>query len=158
MKITNLFVLMALAFLLLSGTAGAEQEKNKPSHRIFTKEEVEKELKEKGLVTEVDDPQITAAMKMYDEKMAEIGKTCPPPNNASDFNAYMEATKKCVCDNKKSVVPVLQKKIDAFSELLKRRPELSNQSVKIKGQKGNIQLDPGMTSAEASLVRDYGCK
>lgn len=113
-----------------------------------------------GLLKEVDDPATIEAMMKFNEKMAEIGNTCPQPEAGADMQAFMTAIGKCICSHLPEIAPALQAKIDAFANLLKRQPELANAMVVIKGVPGNIMLNPAEVNekAEDQLKIQYNCQ
>ena len=105
------------------------------------------------LLTTVNDPSVASALNNFNDKMKKIGSKCGSKTNA----------KKCMCDNMPEIIKANQAKIDAFLGLMRRRPELKNQMVKIDGVFGNWYLDPeDPTIKERNNVnfwkKRYNCK
>jgi len=90
------------------------------------------------LVKVVNDPCTARALKAFNEKMQEIGSECSKQGNRKDMRKASE----CMCKNMPEIMKANQAKIDAFLDLMKRRPELVKEMVKIEGVFGNWYLDP----------------
>ncbi len=56
--------------------------------------------------------------------------------------ASMSKAFECMCKHLPEIMKANQTKIDAFLDLMKRRPELVKEMVKIEGVFGNWYLDP----------------
>ena len=114
---------------------------------------------EKSSIKEVEDAATSEALGRYNEKMTEIGKSCPRPEQGTGMEIAMADAKKCICARLPEVARVLQAKINAFADLLKRRPELANEMVTIKGQFEKVMLRPEdfKKNAKDSLDEDYHC-
>jgi hypothetical protein len=86
----------------------------------------------------VDDPATADAIKAFNKKKQEIGLKCKKEMAMKDFSDEL----KCMCKHMAEIIQANQAKIDAFLDLMNRRPELVNQMVKIEGVVGNWFLDP----------------
>ena len=86
----------------------------------------------------VNDPATANALKAFNKKKQEIGLKCKKEMAMKDFGDEI----KCICKHMTEIVKANQKKIDAFLDLMNRRPELVNQMVKIEGVFGNWFLNP----------------
>jgi hypothetical protein len=86
----------------------------------------------------VDDPATADAIKAFNKKKQEIGLKCKKEMAMKDFSDEL----KCMCKHMAEIIQANQAKIDAFLDLMNRRPELANQMVKIEGVVGNWFLDP----------------
>jgi len=105
------------------------------------------------LLTTVNDPSVASALNNFTEKMKKIGSKCSRKTDV----------KKCMCDNMPEIIKANQAKIDAFLSLMRRRPELKFQMVKINGVFGNWYLDPeDPTIKERNNInfwrKRYNCK
>ncbi len=111
------------------------------------------------LLKVVNDPATAKALKTFNKKMQKIGSECNKQGDTKDMRKALE----CMCDNMPEIMKVNQIKIDAFLDLMKRRPDLVNEMVKVEGVFGNWYLDP---DAPAIKKRDdltfwkkkYNCK
>ena len=90
------------------------------------------------LLKVVNDPRTARALKAFNEKMQKIGSECSKQGDMKDMSKASE----CVCKNMPEIMKANQAKIDAFLDLMKRRPELVKEMVKIEGVFGNWYLDP----------------
>ena len=90
------------------------------------------------LLKVVNDPRTARALKAFNEKMQKIGSDCNKQRGMKDKSKALE----CICNNMPEIMKVNQAKIDAFLDLMKRRPELVKEMVKIEGVFGNWYLDP----------------
>lgn len=84
------------------------------------------------LLTTVNDLSVASALNNFTEKMKKIGSKC---GRKTDM-------KRCMCDHMPEIIKANQAKIDAFLGLMRKRPELKYQMVKINGVFGNWYLDP----------------
>lgn len=119
----------------------------------------QQEAVEKGLLKLVDDPPTAEAINNFQKKSAEIGHNCPKPEG-SDMNTIMAKISECVCANLPALVEANQTKVNAFADLLKRKPELANQMVKIEGAFGNFMLNPEDLNKNTleEMKREYHCQ
>jgi len=66
----------------------------------------------------------------------------------------------CLCDHLPEISDAIQIKINAFSNLIERRPEIKNRMVKIKGVFGHWYVNP--KDFEKNTLEDlrkrYNCK
>jgi hypothetical protein len=85
-----------------------------------------------GVPETVRDPSVAAAINGFNAEMEAIESKC---NQGTDRRA-------CMCDHMSEIIKANQAKIDAFQSLMRRRPELINQMVKIEGVFGYWHLDP----------------
>jgi len=90
------------------------------------------------LLKTVNDPRTARALKTYNKKMEKIGSKCNKQGTAKD----MSKARECMCKHLPEIMKANQKKADAFLNLMKRKPELVNEMVKIEGVFGNWHLDP----------------
>lgn len=86
----------------------------------------------------VNDPATANALETFNRKTEEIALKCEQEMDMKDSNNRL----KCICDHISEMMEANQAKIDAFLDLMKRRPELANKMVKIEGVFGNWYLDP----------------
>jgi len=86
----------------------------------------------------VNDPAIANAIKAFNKKKQEIGLKCKKELAMKDYSDDL----KCMCKHMAEIIEANQVKIDAFLDLMNRRPELVNHMVKIDGVFGNWFLDP----------------
>ena len=86
----------------------------------------------------VKDPRTAKALTAFNEKMQKIGTECNKKGKRKDMKKAFE----CMCKNMPEITKANQAKIDAFLDLMKRRPELAKEMVKIEGVFGNWYLDP----------------
>ena len=91
-----------------------------------------------GLLKIVNDPATANAIKVFNKKKQEIGLKCKQEMAMKDFSDEL----KCMCKHMAEIIKANQAKIDAFMDLMNRRPELANQMVEIEGVFGNWYLDP----------------
>jgi hypothetical protein len=112
------------------------------------------------LLKRIDDPSTKEALIKFEAAMLEIGKDCPPPKEGADLLEVMNNASKCACKHLSEVVKVNQIKVDAFVDLMKRRPELINETVHIEGTLGNWVLRPEDVNKNsiAELSKIYNCK
>jgi len=90
------------------------------------------------LLKVVNDPRTARVLKAFNEKMQKIGLECNKQGDMKDMSKAFE----CMCKNMPEIIKVNQAKIDAFLDLMKRRPELVKEMVKIEGVFGNWYLNP----------------
>ena len=93
---------------------------------------------EGDLLEVVNDTRTARALKAYNKTMKKIGSEC---NKGGDAKGMSKA-RECMCKHMPEIMKANQVKIDAFLDLMKRRPELANEMVKIEGVPGNWYLDP----------------
>ena len=86
----------------------------------------------------VNDPATADAINAFNEKKQEIGLQCKKEMQMKSFSDELN----CMCSHMAEIVEANQAKIDAFLDLMDRRPELVNRMVKIEGVFGNWFLDP----------------
>jgi len=91
-----------------------------------------------GLIKTVNDPATANAIKAFNKKKKEIGLKCKQEMAMKDLGDEL----KCLCKHMAEIIKANQAKIDAFLDLMNRRPELANQMVEIEGVFGNWYLDP----------------
>ncbi len=117
---------------------------------------------EEELVKSVNDPKTQAALMKFDAAMADIGKDCqaPAPGKDTDFSEFMNKASQCICKHLAEVVKINQIKVDAFIDLMRRRPEFVNEMVHIEGTTGNWVLRPEDVSKNniEELSKAYNCK
>lgn len=94
------------------------------------------ELSSEELPMVVTDPPTAEALKAFNEKTAEIGKACRRPEDNS-FAEFLAKVDECSCAHLPELLVAIQRKIDAFGDLLNRHPELDDQMIKIEGVFGN---------------------
>ena len=94
-------------------------------------------LRQAGLKI-VSDPATASAIKSFNKIKQEIGLKCKKEMAMKDFSDEI----KCMCKHMAEIIDANQAKIDAFLDLMNRRPELVNQMVKIEGVFGNWFLNP----------------
>ncbi len=92
----------------------------------------------RGLLQTVNDPATANALMAFNKKKREIGLKCKKEMPMKDFSDEL----KCMCKHMAEIIKANQVKIDAFLDLMNRRPELANQMVEIEGVFGNWYLDP----------------
>jgi len=123
--------------------------------------EMRQSFVDKGLLTIVDDVPTAEAIKKFNEKMEEIAKNSPPPlpSKDADFNQIMEQQAKFICEHLPEVQAANQIKVDAFADLLKRKPELIDKMIKIEGVFGNWQMNPEDLKENTieELKKQYNC-
>jgi hypothetical protein len=108
----------------------------------------------------VNDPPTAEAINKFQNRMAEIGKECPQPQG-KDLSAIMAASTECICSHLEEVQKANQDKINAFKDLVKRKPELMNEMVKIEGAFGNYVINEDTLNNKntvESLKKEYNCK
>ena len=87
----------------------------------------------------VNDPPTDEALKKFTEKWTAIVKTCPQPSDGH-FAGFQAFSAKCACAHIPEFIAAEQIRIKAYADLLKRHPELENQTVVIKGDFERISL------------------
>lgn len=117
--------------------------------------------KAQEMLTVIDDPAIAKAMQEYNERIGKIGEKCFPSSlKETEGKQYMDFTKynACMCENLDEIYQINQIKVDAFADLLKRRPELANKIIRIEGVFAIFYLDPEQVKNDlADLRKQYGC-
>ena len=86
----------------------------------------------------VNDPATAEAIEAFNKKKQEIGLKCRKEMEMKTFTDELN----CMCSHMAEIMEANQAKIDAFLDLMQRRPELVNRMVKIEGVFGNWFLDP----------------
>ncbi|MCX5697086.1 MAG: hypothetical protein NTU54_03825 [Candidatus Omnitrophica bacterium] len=111
-------------------------------------------------VKSVDDPQTKEALIKFSALMGEIGKDCEAPRENADSNELFSKASQCICKHLPEAVKANQMKVAAFLDLMKRRPELVNQTVHIEGVQGNWVLNPEDANKNTieEISRTYNCK
>ena len=107
----------------------------------------------------VNDPPTAKAINDFQKKSTEISQSCPKPDS-NDMNTIMAKMAECVCANLPAMAEANQTKINAFEDLLKRRPELANQMIKVDGTFGNFMLNPDDLNKNAleEMKKEYHCQ
>ena len=122
-----------------------QKKRRKRKTRVNTKTKVNKKVKQQspttrgtGLLKTVNDPATVNAIKAFNKKKQEIGLKCKQEMAMKGLSDEL----KCMCKHLAEIIKANQAKIDAFLDLMNRRPELANQMVEIEGVFGNWYLDP----------------
>jgi len=90
------------------------------------------------LLKRVNDAPTARALKTFNKKIQKIRSKCNNQAGSMDMSKASE----CMCKNISEIMKANQVKLDAFLDLMKRRPELVKEMVKVEGVFGNWYLDP----------------
>ena len=96
----------------------------------------------------VEDPPTAEALKKYYRTMDKMKQDAP-----------LFSWEQHICEHLPAIQSDEQIKIDAFLDLLKRKPELANKSFQIKGMSGTYYLDPEESKGNTikELKKKYKC-
>ncbi|MBF0594162.1 MAG: hypothetical protein HQL22_04275 [Candidatus Omnitrophica bacterium] len=95
----------------------------------------------KGIVIEVDDPSTAEAINRYQHRIQKINGTCFAKISTKSLIDRYNAAEECACAQPAENLKALNDKISAISNLIKRRPELLDQFIKVKGTPGTIYIN-----------------
>ncbi|MCX5715189.1 MAG: hypothetical protein NT033_10445 [Candidatus Omnitrophica bacterium] len=113
-----------------------------------------------GSTRSIRDPKTAEALNKFNAQMIQIGKDCKAPGKDSDFMELLNQASECICKHLPETVKVNQIRIAALVDLMKRRPELVYQVVRIDGVSGFWFLNPEDADKNTieGLSRAYNCK